>query len=186
MNKIFIICLICATFSTTAFAQKNKVFQRAKPPVFSDRDAQSRNFFKDAFREIGERPEYVPATDKPNEVQVQPETPKVAVEFDRSKYMKEIAKDEDNISEVLSSKTIFSKQTNLLDKYIESLMITVNKMKQSDPMFEEDEDYQKHMQQFYKLIQTMKEDSQNNNYEKTRFSFTKLKQSCDACHTQFR
>lgn len=185
MNKIFITCLIFITLSNETLAEKNKVFQRAKPPVFSDGDSQSKTFFKDAFSELGERPESLSVIKEPD-IKPQPQPPKVIVEFDRSGHMKQIAMSEDGVSEILSSKTIFSKQINVLDKHIESLMLTINKMKQSDPMFEEDEDYQKHMQQFYKLVQTMKEDSQNNNYEKTRFSFNKLKQTCDSCHTQFR
>lgn len=185
MNKIFVICLIFIALSNETLAEKNKVFQRARPPVFSDGDSQSKTFFKDAFSELGERPESLSVMKEPD-IKPQPQQPKVVVEFDRSRHMKEIARSEDSISEILSSKTIFSKQINHLDKHIESLMLTINKLKQSDPMFEEDEDYQKYMQQFYKMAQTMKEDSQNNNYEKTRFSFNKLKQSCDSCHTQFR
>lgn len=185
MNKIFIACLIFIIISNETLAEKNKVFQRAKPPVFRDGDSQSKTFFKDAFSELGERPAHVPIMDKAA-TEIQPQPLKVVVEFDRSEHMKQIARSEDGISDILSSKSIFSKQINNLDKHIESLMLIINKMKQSDPMFEEDEDYQKHMQQFYKLAQTMKEDSQNNNYEKTRFSFNKLKQACDSCHTQFR
>lgn len=185
MNKIFIICLIFIILSNETLAQKNKVFQRAKPPVFRNDDSQSKTFFKDAFSELGERPESFSVVKKPD-IKPQSQPLKVVVEFDRSGHMKQIAMSEDGVSEILSSKTIFSKQINSLDKHIESLMLTINKMKQSDPMFEEDEDYQKHMQQLYKLAQTMKEDSQNNNYEKTKFSFNKLKQTCDICHTQFR
>jgi cytochrome c556 len=185
MNKIFIACLIFIILSNETLAEKNKVFQRAKPPVFRNEDSQSKTFFKDAFDELGERPESFLVA-KESDIKLQPQPPKVVVEFDRSGHMKQIARSEDGISEILSSKIIFSKQINHLDKHIESLMLIINKLKQSDPMFEEDEDYQKHIQQFYKLAQTMKEDSQNNNYEKTKFSFSKLKQQCDSCHSQFR
>jgi cytochrome c556 len=154
--------------------------QRAAAPTSWDKMVREA-FFDDAFSVVGKRP--------PNEVAGQvraPPVPQQPNDFDRAILMKSLEKAEESIAQAVASEKTFKQHSALLAGQIEIITGIALELKEADPDYKDDEDYQRFVQSMRDSATSMRAAVKKTSYEASAVSFGKLKQSCDSCHRKFR
>ena len=169
---------VAAGPSQTARAPKEK--RRAAAPTVWDRMV-AELFVEDAFRVVG------PRTANVSEEQTgpAPEAPPPQA-FDRSGLMKTLAKAEDSIAQAISSEKTFKHQAAVLDEQLERIVGIAAQLKDNDPDYKDDEDYQQFVRSMRASATAMQTAVKNAGHEASGASFGRLKQACDGCHAAFR
>ena len=153
--------------------------QRAAAPTGWDKMVRD-VFLEDAFSIVGDRTKKGTGQLPPPPVPQQPD------EFDRTALMKSLKKAEDAIAQAIASEKTFKQHAALLDQQIEIITGIALKLKEADPDYKDDADYQHFVQSMRDSAASMRAGVKNTSYEASGVSFGKLKQSCDSCHGRFR
>jgi cytochrome c556 len=154
--------------------------QRAAAPM-SWNKMVAEAFFEDAFSVLGKR--------TPTEVSGQspfPPVPRQPDAFDRTTLMKSLEKAEESIALAVASEKTFKHNAALLAEQIEIVMGIASELKEADPDYKDDEDYQRFVQSMRDSAASMRSAGNKTSYEMSGVSFGRLKQSCDSCHRTFR
>jgi cytochrome c556 len=154
--------------------------QRAAAPTSWDKMV-AEAFFEDAFSVVGQRPANEGAGQLPA-----PPVPQQPTEFDRNALMKSLKKAEDSIAQAIASEKTFKQHAALLDQQIEIITGIALKLKEADPDYKDDTDYQRFVQSMRESAASMRSGVKNTSYDASGVSFGRLKQSCDSCHRAFR
>jgi cytochrome c556 len=153
--------------------------QRAAAPMGWDKMVRD-VFLEDAFSIVGDR------TKKGTGQLPAPPVPQQPDEFDRTALMKSLEKAEDSIAQAIASEKTFKQHAALLDQQIEIITGIALKLKEADPDYKDDADYQRFVQSMRDSAASMRSGVKNTSYEVSGVSFGRLKQSCDSCHRAFR
>jgi cytochrome c556 len=154
--------------------------QRAAAPTGWDKMV-AEAFFEDAFSVVGQRPANEGAGQLPA-----PPVPQQRNEFDRALLMKSLAKAEESIAEAVASEKTFKQNAARLAEQIDIITGIASELKEADPDYKADEDYQRFVQLMRASAESMRAAVKQTSHESAGVSFGKLKQSCDSCHRTFR
>ena len=100
--------------------------------------------------------------------------------------MKSLEKAEESIAQAAASEKTFKQHSALLAGQIEIITGVALELKEADPDYKDDEDYQRFVQSMRDSATSMRAAGKKTSYEASAVSFGKLKQSCDSCHRKFR
>jgi cytochrome c556 len=153
--------------------------QRAAAPTGWDKMVRE-VFLEDAFSILGDR------TRKVIGQLLTPPIPQKPNEFDRAVLMKSLKKTEEIIAQVVATDKTFKQNAALLDEQIKMITGIALELKDADPDYKDDDDYQRFVQSMRDSAVSIRAAVSNTSYEASRVSFGKLKQSCDSCHRAFR
>jgi len=154
--------------------------QRAAAPTGWDKMV-TEAFFEDAFSVVGKRTADV----MPEQFVNQP-GPKQPKEFDRAVLMKSLESAEEAIAQAVASKKTFKQNAARLAEQIDIIAGIASELKEADPDYKDDEDYQRFVQAMRDSAVSMRAAVNNTSYEPAGVTLGKLKQSCDSCHGRFR
>ena len=154
--------------------------QRAAAPTGWDKMV-AEAFFEDAFSVMGIRT----ANEVPEQLPTQP-VPLQPKEFDRIVLMKRLEKAEDSIAQAVASEKTFKHDVARLVEQIDIIAGIASDLREADPDYKDDEDYQRFVQAMRDSAVSMRAAVKKTSYEPAGVSFGRLKQSCDSCHQSFR
>ena len=184
--------IAAVAFVVTAIAADTTEKRRASPrrPAVAERqraaaptgwDKMVRDvFLEDAFSILGDR-----TTKVTGQVPTTP-LPQQPNKFDRAALMKSLKKAEESIAQAVASEKTFKQHAALLDEQIGIITEIALKLREDDPDYKDDDDYQGFVQSMRDSAASMRSGVKNTIYEASSASFGKLKQSCDSCHRTFR
>jgi cytochrome c556 len=154
--------------------------QRAAAPTGWDKMVRE-VFLEDAFSILGNRTTNEGAGQLPA-----PPVPQQPNEFDRAFLMKSLEKAEESIAEAVASEKTFKQNAARLAEQIDIITGIASELKEADPDYRDDEDYQRFVQAMRDSAVLLRAAVKKTSYEPAGVSFGKLKQSCDSCHGRFR
>jgi len=153
--------------------------QRAAAPTGWDKMVRE-VFLEDAFSILGDR------TTKVTGPLPTPPIPQQPNEFDRAALMKSLKKAEESIAQVFAAEKTFKQNAALLDEQIKMITGIALELKDADPDYKDDDDYQRFVQSMRDSAVSLRAAVSNTSYEASGVSFGRLRQSCDSCHRAFQ
>ena len=160
-----------------------------RPPVAERRRAAAPTGWDKMVREVFLEDAFSILGDRTTEVTGQlrsPPVPQQPNEFDRAVLMKSLKKAEESIAEAVATEKTFKQNAALLDEQIEIITRIALELKEADPDYKDNDEYQRFVQSMRDSAESMRSDVKKTSYEASGMSFGKLKQSCDACHRTFQ